>query len=891
MFVNPNFWLRGLLQPKSFAMIEAVMIGLVAALASVMLKETVGWFGGWRIAAAHHWSPWLVLPLIGIVGGGMAGWLIQKFAPEAAGSGIPQVKSALAEMNTDLSLRVAIVKLLSTTLTLGSGFALGRQGPTVQVGAALAGQLSRWFPTSPEYQRQMVAAGAAAGLAAGFNAPLAGVLFVIEELLQDVSSVTLTTSILAAFVGGVVSRILGGYGLDLGKDLLNYKVKVSAIELPFLILLGILVGIFAALFIYGVVGSVRVCRQRLKFPMMVRLALAGGCTGLALAGLPEYFRDSAGLAGLLSVGESTWQLALGAFAARFILTLVACGVEAPGGLFIPSLILGASLGSLMGLLAQSFTGAGEVSTYALAGMGAFFGAVAKVPITAIVIVFELTTNFSLVLPLMICCVTAYLVADRLAPKSLYSRLLKLKGIDLKEVQPSNALWTRLTAADVMQTPVESLSDSLTLGETRQFFATSHHRGFPVLGFGDHVVGIITETDLERARERNSSPDCLITEFMTPQPVTVAPSDTLGRVLFFMSNYKLSRLLVMEHRKLVGIITRSDVLRAEAKTLQPQPQYGRTNSYRVYQRRGPAIGTGRLLLLLDHPKTASHLLRIAYGIAANQNLEIECLNIIQVPQHQAPAEVNVDLQNSFDLFDGLSDTITDLQNQANLAQKRVAIHYQVRVAHDIPATVLETLHKFPTKILIMNYETEGAKNLSNTGAKEWQMNFTAENFTTEVGCDVLLVRLGTNPQWQRWHLPIAGGPNARHSLRFVGALVDALGNHQAFASESSYRVPKITLLQVFPSQKDVVPNPRRLVSYGESLARHATAEVETVALCAKSISEGIIDLALNQPCDVIILGASRKGILQQPLTENIPAEIMRQCECTVIIVQKATARNN
>ncbi len=103
--------------------------------------------------------------------------------------------------------------------------------------------------------------------------------------------------------------------------------------------------------------------------------------------------------------------------------------------------------------------------------------------------------------------------------------------------------------------------------------------------------------------------------------------------------------------------------------------------------------------------------------------------------------------------------------------------------------------------------------------------------------------------------------------------------------------KITLLQIFPTQKDLVPNPRRLVSYSESLSRYATVPVETVALCAKNVTEGIIDLALNQPCDVIILGASRKGILEQPLTGDITAEIMRQCDCTVIIVQKAMTKNN
>ena len=245
--------LRQWLKPKRIAIFEACLIGLVAGLAAVLLKMGIGWLGGWRIQMANEMPAWLVLPMIGLVGGFLSGFVIDKFANEAAGSGIPQVKAALGYIPIALNLRVAIVKIASTILALGSGLALGRQGPTVQIGAAIAGQVSQWIPTSPEYQRQLIAAGAAAGLAAGFNAPIAGVLFVIEELLHDVSSLTLGTAILASFIGGVVARLLSGQSLSQEIP----QIQFSAQEIPFLLLLGLLVGIFAAIFNHSILAVIQ----------------------------------------------------------------------------------------------------------------------------------------------------------------------------------------------------------------------------------------------------------------------------------------------------------------------------------------------------------------------------------------------------------------------------------------------------------------------------------------------------------------------------------------------------------------------------------------------------------------------------------------------------------
>ena len=198
------------------------------------------------------------------------------------------------------------------------------------------------------------------------------------------------------------------------------------------------------------------------------------------SGLPQLFLIPL-VPKMLTTGEATWQVTAIAFIAQFLLTLVAYGSGAPGGLFAPVLILGASLGYLVGLSQGHLLGVSSPVTYALAGMGTFFGAVVRVPITGIVIVFEMTTDFNLVLPLMIGSATAYLVAEKLAPGSLYERLLEWRGIHLEST--SDRLLTALTAADVMQRRVETLTPQMSLAEAVQAFSRSQHHHFPVVQEG------------------------------------------------------------------------------------------------------------------------------------------------------------------------------------------------------------------------------------------------------------------------------------------------------------------------------------------------------------------------------------------------------------------------
>ncbi|MCC5610373.1 chloride channel protein [Nostoc sp. CHAB 5834] len=849
-------------QPRrGLAIAEACVIGLVAALSAVFLKVGSGWLGTWRVHSTHIFPVWLALPIIGLFLGFLAGWLVERLAPEASGSGIPQVKATLANVPMKLSWRVAGVKLLSAIIAIGSGMTLGRQGPTVHVGAGLAAGMSRWFPTSPDHRRQMIAAGAGAGLAAAFNAPIAGVLFIVEELLQDLSGLTLGTAIIASFIGGVISRLLGGGSLDLNLQLVQSSSQFSIPEIPFFVLLGILAGLLGALFNSGLIFSIKFYRK-LHISLPLRVALAGFLSGVVVSMLPASFRDNTGLRESLITGGSQPTVAAIAFVAQFILTLIAFGSGAPGGLFAPSLILGSCLGHIIGVSELSITGSGSPATYALAGMGGFFSAVSKVPITAIVIVFEMTTDFNLVLPLMIVSVAAYLVADKVVPGSLYEKLLELKGITLTKEAPMEGALTKLTAKDVMQERVETLDAQMSLEEAMQSFARSHHRGFPVVE-DNKLVGIVTQSDLLKIRDRNLANDIFLKEIMTPVPMTVTPIHTLSNVLYLLDRYQISRLPVVDGRKLIGIITRADIIRAEAdhlncdnRTLKLRPE----PSYIVYQTRSPSTGNGRLLVPVANPETAGILLKMAAAIARDRHYEIDCVQIMLIPRHSSPSETQVRTAKSRRL----------LRQAEVLAKKwKIPLHTQIRVTHDVAQAILETINEQHIDLILM-----GWKGTTSTPGRIF--GNVVDTVIRQATCEVVLVKLGTTQNsFNRWLVPMAGGPNSPLAIKLLPALI-TLGND-----------PQIHLTQVF-KPSELKPD----MSVSEQAIRHLmrrrklSSSVVALPVQANSVAEGVINLVQTEGYDVVVLGASQEGLLQQAIQGNIPEAIASGVESTVILVRGA-----
>ena len=873
---------------RSFAAYtEASVIGIVAALSAVLLKYGSGWLGTLRVHAASELPPWLVLPPIGISLGYLAGWMVEKFAPAAQGGGIPQIKASLSKIKTKLSWRIALIKFFASIVTIGSGITMGRQAPTVHVGASLAGALSNWVPTSPDHRRQMIAAGAAAGLAAAFNAPISGVLFVIEELLHDLSGLTLGTAIIASFIGGVVSRLLGGHSLELNLNLTESTSSFSVPEIPFYLVLGILSGIFAALFHHSLLKSIQIYKK-LGLSLPRRVALAGLITGIVIAFLPEYFHNNTGLREFIATGQSNIPKAAGIFVIHFCLTSIAFGSGAPAGLFGPTLILGSSLGYGIGRLAQLVLPGISPTTYAFAGMGAFFSGFSKVPITAIVIIFEITADFNLVLPLMITSVISYVIANKIAPGGLNDKLLELKGIKLQQQNPVENILGELTVQDVMHRRVKTLSPQMTLDEALQAFSHSQYRGFPVVESGK-LVGIITRKDLDKIWVRGG--DTILKEIMTPQPITVSPSQNLSNVLCILDRYEISRLPVLENRRLIGIVTRTDIIRATAHYFNGEKTPVITKnepSYLVYQTQSPSIGRGRLLVPLTNPDTANILMKMAIAIARDQNYEIECLQVILVSRRSPPAQTEVDTTKSHKLL-AIAEDLTQQHN--------IPLHTQIRVTHDVSQAILETISQRHIDMILMGWK-------GKTSTPDRIFGSVVDTIIRRASCEVIIVKPGSktnskslpparsyspfpslradkshsspaNITFSRWLIPMAGGLNAKAGIKLLPALV-SLGKQS-----------KIRLTRVFkpseskPDMKALEEEVRQLIR-----GRGLSSKITSAPVEANSVAAGIINLVEQENYDVVVVGASRKGMLQKAMKQNIPDAIAVGVDSTVILVREA-----
>ncbi|HEY9768760.1 MAG TPA: chloride channel protein [Coleofasciculaceae cyanobacterium] len=859
-------WLASSSLDTRYALIEACLIGLLSALAAVLLKQGISWLGGWRVQTANIAGEKLVLPLMGLIMGTLAGGVIELLAPSAAGGGIPQVKAALAKYPIVLNLRTALVKTLATILVVGAGFTVGRRGPTVHIGAALGAQVSRWIPNSPTNRRQMIAAGAAAGLAAGFNTPIAGVLFVVEELMRDISGLTLETAIAASFTGAVISRILGTNQINLSLEVIDSAPQSSfAIsEIPFYLVLGILAGILGGIFNRSIIEGMKFSRS-LPLPIPLRIGVAGLISGTVIAWLPPFFQDNAGLRELLIAGQFSWQTTAVVFIAQFCLTILAYSAGAPGGLFAPALVLGSALGYLVGIGEVALISSESPYTFALAGMGAFFTAVVRVPITAIVIVFEMTADFNLVLPLMIACAIAYIIAESVSPGSLYEHLLEASGIELTEEKPHHDFMAKLTADDVMQSLVETLPSNLPLPELVKAMSRSHHRGFPVVEDGK-LVGIITQSDIPQDTKLTNT--VLVKDIMTPQPISVSPETSLADVLYLLNRYQLSRLPVTEGSKLLGIITHSDIIKAEAKQLngEHQPKARFEPSYVVYQSRSPATGKGRILLPLANPEHTTALLEIARAIALYHQYEIECLRIICVPNHVYPAQAQVET-------DSERQFMQRLENWGKASA--IAIHTQIRVATDVSEAILETIAKEHIDLLLMGWK-------GNNSSLESIFGNIVDSLIQQAPCDLMLVKLGSAayafPRELRlrhkWLIPTTGGDRIKKLLTFLPALA-GLSNIP----------PKIQLCQV--SEPDKLPHFTPDFTQAAELLNNAmSSPIMPLLIPAYSVSQAIIELTQRRKYGLVVLGASNEGLLQNVVRGNIPEAIAHYANSTVIIFRSS-----
>jgi CIC family chloride channel protein len=511
-------------------------------------------------------APWrrLLVPVLGSLG---VGYLLFRYFPDARGSGVPQTKAALYARGGRISLGTVFGKFFCTCATLASGIPLGREGPAVQVGAGIASVLGRKLGLSPEKVKALVPVGAAAAIAAAFNTPLAAVLFALEEVVGDLHAPVLGSVVLASATSWAMLRLL------LGNDPL-FKVPqyqlVHPLEFGVYAVLGVLGGLVSVAFTKLLLGL----RSRfLRFPRRTVWfqPIAGGlCVGIMGWFVPQILG-----VGYKHVGDAlNGGMALKLMALLLVLKLFAVAVSYAsgnaGGIFGPSLFLGAMLGGIVGTVAHNLLPAyvAQPGVYALVGMGAAFAGIIRAPMTSVLMIFEITRDYSVIVPLMISNLVSLFISSRLQPQPIYEVLAYQDGIHLPTAESRSQYGLRLVV-QAMRPPAIILEATMTPQEALEKIRSSEFHAWPI-NDDRGVAGVINLTALQQAAANGGSKK--VADLLEGSEFPHVHSDqSLAVALERMGTAHVDVLPVVSRadvHKLEGIVALQDVLKFYGFALQP-----------------------------------------------------------------------------------------------------------------------------------------------------------------------------------------------------------------------------------------------------------------------------------------------------------------------------------
>ncbi|MGW7527317.1 chloride channel protein [Streptomyces sp. NPDC054783] len=552
----------------------AVVVGAGAGAGSVVFRWCIKTFtrllsGHTDYSAAPGASnphvPWLgpyFVLLAPVIGGLLYGPLVNRFAKEARGHGVPEVMLAVAQRGGRISPKVAVVKTLASALTIGSGGSVGREGPIVQIGSALGSTLGRVTKATENRTKLLVACGAAGGIAATFNAPLAGVFFAMELILGTFSAEAFGATVLASVTASIIGRASFG-----DVDFLNlpaFHVDHLA-QYGLFALLGVVaavVGMGFARFLYLVEDA---CDWLWRGPEWLRPAVGGLTLGMVLLALPEMYGVGYPVLERATEGGYAVGFLLLLLAGKMLATSLTIGIGGSGGVFAPSLFIGAMLGSTYGIgVHQLIPGtAGAVGAYALIGMGATFAGAARAPITAVVILFELTGEYSIILPLMLAIVLATATSRLLSRDTIYTLKLRRRGIALEGPAPGARIGTQHVGA-VME-PLPSLLPATTaLADAADLLSLSGHGALPVVDESGRYVGVVTaQAVAEALAEQPDAAPATVEQLTLHPPAPVTPEQPLAQALHTLVSAAGTGVPVLdtEQGEPVGWLSHQSALRA------------------------------------------------------------------------------------------------------------------------------------------------------------------------------------------------------------------------------------------------------------------------------------------------------------------------------------------
>jgi CIC family chloride channel protein len=561
--------------------INPLLVGIFTGLGAVLFRRLISgieWVGyTWFPDVFPGLGDYYVI-LIPAIGGLIVGPMIYFFAREAKGHGVPEVMEAVALRGGRIRPIVAVIKSLASSISIGSGGSVGREGPIVQIGSALGSTLGQRLNLSEEWIRVLVACGAAGGIAATFNAPIAGVLFALEIIIGEFSVRHFSSVVISAVAASVIGRAVFG---DVSAFAIPMEYGINSLwEFAFYPILGIVTALWGVLFVRSLYWTEDLFEKWKSVPEWVQ-PMAGGLllgvialvypnlTGITWDRMPQIFNvgynvieDS--LASRLLLG-----IALALLVLKLLATCLTLGSGGSGGVFAPSLFMGAMLGTAFDLgIRMLFPGIpAPPGAYALVGMGATFAATAHAPMTAVLILFELTGDYRIILPLMLTVVITTIVSQRmLKGESIYTLKLTRRGIRLQRGRDKDILESVLVG-EVMSREFAVVSTDDSLASFSALINQTHSHGAVILDVDGKFWGVITISDLEKAISKKLKLDkTKVRQVATQRPyVLIAyPDESIGQALYRMGPRGLGRLPVVSRddpRRLLGLIRRQNIIRA------------------------------------------------------------------------------------------------------------------------------------------------------------------------------------------------------------------------------------------------------------------------------------------------------------------------------------------
>ncbi len=560
----------------TFMIIVALVIGVIGGFGSIITSRMIQWIttlsfpGPGDLIENLSSLPWYVIVAVPLIGGIIAGPIIFFLAPETKGDGVPEVMQSLILKGGVMRTRVPFIKTLASAITIGTGGSVGREGPIVQIGAGFASIIGRFLRVSPSRMKTFVGCGVAAGIAATFNAPVGGALFALEILLGDFTFMQFSPVVISSVMATVIKQNFEG-------NFAAFQVPtydlVSPGELLFYFVLGVLCAVAAVVFIKILYVCEDFFEKKLTIPEYLKPAAGGliiGIIGLAaprIIGLGYESINTALHDGML------WYLALGLIFVKIIAASVTLGSGGAGGVFSPSLFIGAMIGCAFGGLVHSFFphSTATPGAYALVAMGGLVAGAMHAPITAIIIVFELTYDYHIILPLMITCIISTALSTNLSRESIYTLKLVLRNIFLKfgaEIDIMKSMFVK----DVYTHQAETIPSATNFNDIINIVLSGKNTSFPVLDKNGSLVGMITLDDVkDNLFEKDVLKDILIAgDIAVKDFESVTLEDNCQTVLNRLRERNTEGMPVVAPNrpdKLLGMIWRRDVLVAYNREIE------------------------------------------------------------------------------------------------------------------------------------------------------------------------------------------------------------------------------------------------------------------------------------------------------------------------------------